>query len=295
MNVSRVTLLGSAASSVANIDYAASEQANLQQQLSSGQRISTASDDPSGTVAAMGLKGQLARTNQYASSAGDALARLATADTAYTSAVSQLQSAQTLVLQASNTGTNNQTSLNAIATNLDGIRSNLLSLANTTYNGQPVFGGTTTGPVAYDSDGNYVGDSGTLQRQVASNVTVSASATGPDVFGSGDTSVFALLSSVSASLKAGTGVPSGTLDALTSALSTISTAQSAEGATSSQVQQMQTTLTSTSTALTTRLSQIQDADYATTAIQLASANTAYQASIQTAAMVNRTSLLDYLN
>ncbi|GAB2476734.1 flagellar hook-associated protein FlgL [Jatrophihabitans fulvus] len=280
--------------SIANIQAAAQRLAVVQNQLSSGKRITTASDDPEGTVTAMALRSELSRSGQYTSAGRDALARLSTADSAYSQSVSVLQSARTLVVQALNSGTTDATANSALAQQFDGLRSTLLSLANTTFNGQPVFGGTTDGDVAYDASGAYVGNAGSDQRQVGAHTVVEVGAVGTDVFGSGATDVFQQLSDLAAALRAGTPLSGSDLDTIDTAVKRVSTAQAAAGTVYQQVQTGLSARLSTDAALKTRLTDIVSVDPAEAAIQTAAANLAYNAAIQTTATVNRQSLLDFL-
>lgn len=286
--------MGATATSVANVRAAAERLATMQDQLSSGKRITNAADDPDGTVAAMGLRSQLARSSQYALAGHDALARLSTADSAYSQSVSVLQSARTLVVQALNTGASSGTSTTAIAQQLDGLRTTLISLANTSYNGEPLFGGTTGGDVAYDASGTYVGDTGGAQRAVGPRSVATVSAVGTDVFGSGANDVFATLAGLADRVRAGTPLSGSDLDALDAAVDRVGTAQAAAGTTYQQVQTGLTARLSGDVALTSRLSDVENVDLAEVAVRTAAANTAYQAALQTTATVNRQSLLDFL-
>ena len=296
MTLARITVGSSAYTSINNIEAAQSRLAKLQDQLSSGKQILTPSDDPVGTVTALRTRGEIARNTQYATNSSDAIAWLSSADTAYSSSVTQLQQARTLVLRALNSGGNDPTANAAIAGQLNGVRTSLLALANTTYNGRPVFGGTTANGMAFDSNGNYVGDSGSVTRAVGAGNVVTVSAVGSDVYGDGSNNVFTLLQNLSATI--GSNAPasalSGALDSIDAAISRVSTAQSVEGATYQTVQQAQTTQTTTGTALTTQLSGIEDADMADLAIKVSTANTTYQAALQTTATVGQLSLLDFL-
>jgi flagellar hook-associated protein 3 FlgL len=67
--------------------------------------------------------------------------------------------------------------------------------------------------------------------------------------------------------------------------------QASEGVT---YQQVQTAQTSATTSLKTQLSSIEDVDTAQMAIDVTTANTAYQAALQTSATVRQLSLLDFL-
>ena len=290
----RVTDSARAYGTLAGLQAASGRLTTLQARLSSGKQITTPSDDPAGTVRALQLRGDLKRNTLYQSNAQDALGWMSTSDSAYTQVVKLVQNARTLTVQALNSGSSNTTAANAIADQVDAIRTSLINVANTTYNGRPVFGGTTAGQVAYDSAGNYVGDNGTVSRQVGEQSTVQVNQTGPQVFGSGASDLFALLSTISATMRANPSALSGDLTSLDSALSTISTAQATEGATYQQVQGAQSVQTGTATALTAQLSTIQDIDLAKTAVDVSTANVTYQSALQTTANVRQLSLLEFL-
>ena len=296
--LNRVTVATTTSTSIANIEAAAARLASMQNQLSSGQAITTPSDNPSGTVQAMQLRGQLSRNTQYGSNASDALSWLGAQDSAYSQIVSVLQNARTLVVQGLNSGTADASSNAALAQQLSGLRTTLISLANTAYGGRPVFGGTTASPTAYDSSGSYLGDGGAVTRAIGPGSTVTVGANGPDVFGddSSGTSVFTLLQNLSAALTSNPPALSGSaLGQLDSALSRVSTAQSVEGATYQQVQRAQTTQTSLGTSLQTQLTGIEDVDVADMAVKVAAANTSYQAALQTTASIGQLSLLNFLH
>jgi flagellar hook-associated protein 3 FlgL len=291
----RVTAANSNTTTIANISAASNRLAALQNEMSSGQAISRPSDNPDGTVQAMQLQGQLARNTQYGTNSNDGLAWLSTADSAYSQSVTVLQQARTLVVQALNTGAGDASSATAIADQINGLRNTLLSIANTAYNGRPVFGGTTASGSAYDANGNYVGDSGSVTRQISSQSTVSVSAVGTSVFGAAGSDAFTLLANIASTLQTNpTSLSSSTLSQIDAAISTVSGAQSQEAASYKQVQAAQTTQTTTGTALQTQLSGIEQADMASVAIALSSANLSYQAALQTTASIRQMSLLNFL-
>lgn len=290
----RVTEGSASANSLAGLQSAGSRLAVLQAKLSSGRQITRPSDDPSGTVRALQLRADLKRNSQFTANAGDALGWLSTSDTAYTQVVKLVQGARTIVLQGLNVGASGAASSAALADQVDAIRSSLINLANTTYNGRPVFGGTTAGAVAYDPAGNYVGDAGTVSRAVGPGSIVQISQSGTQVFGAPGSDVFTLLSNISATLRTNPGSLGPSLAALDSAISTVSTAQATEGAAYQQVQTAQAAQTATATTVATQLSDIQDIDLAQLAVQVTTANANYQAALQTTANIRQLSLLEFL-
>lgn len=290
----RVTVGSASYRSMLHLQSASSRLAELQDKLSSGQQIMKPSDDPSGTVRALALRGDLKRSTQYAANADDAIGWMSTADTAYKQAVNLLQNARTLVVQGLNTGANDAAASTALANQVDALRSSLLGVANTTYNGRPVFGGTTAGTVAYDPNGNYVGDDGSITRAVGANNTVTINQTGPQAFGAAGSDVFSLLDIIANTLRVNPSGLGSALGQLDTAISTVTGAQATEGATYQRVQAASTALTTDNTNLKTELSQVQDADAAELAIEVATANTTYQASLQVTANISQLSLMDFL-
>jgi len=293
MTITRVTVGSIAYSGLQAIRATSSALAEAQAHATSGKQILKPSDNPTGTVQAMTLRSALARNDQYATNADDALTWLSTADSAYSRAVTVVQQARTLVVQGLNAGASDDSARSAIAAQIDQLRTALLAVANTTNNGRPVFGGTTADGVAYSADGNYVGDSGKVTRMIGADTTATVSNTGPEVFGSGASNVFDTLSSISAALRTNT-LSGSALTGLDGSISTISSAQAVAGAAYQHVQQAQSAQQSDATSLKTRLSGIEEVDLADMAIKVTTANTAYQAALQTTAAIGQLSLLDFL-
>lgn len=294
MTVLRVTEANAASGSLAGLQAAASRLSALQTQLSSGRKITKPSDDPVGTVAALALRGQLQRSNQYQANASSGIGWLSQVDSTLSSVQTQAQQVRTLILQGSNTGANDASSRNALADSVDQLRQSMLALANTTYEGRPIFGGTTAGSAAFDSSGAYVGDTGSIVRTVGANDDVQINQTGTAVFGPNGGNLFDLLTTVSSDLRTNPSGLSGDLASLDAAMSNLSAQQGQAGSVYQRVQLVQTNASKTSLQLTTELSGLQDVDVADMAIQVSSANLTYQASLQTTANIRQTSLLDYL-
>ncbi len=295
MTTPRITDRSAALGSLAGVQASAARLAALQSKLSSGRAITKPSDDPVGTERALALRGELKRTTQYAANASSGQGWLSQVDSTLTGINNQMQQVRTLTLQGMNTGTGDATSNDALADNIDQLRSSMLSLANTTYEGQPIFGGTTAGSVAFDSTGAYVGDTGAVTRQVGSNDNVTINQTGTAVFGANGSNLFDTLSKLSIDLRTNTSRPAGRpgqhrhgddqpqRPARRRGRRLPKDEHGAEPA--SRTRRCRST---------TSLSGIQDADVAEMAIQISSANIAYQAALQTTASIRQTSLLDYL-
>ena len=290
----RVTQGSTSRGALLGLQASAGRLSALQQQLSSGRQITKPSDSPTGTVSALQLRSQLKQIAQYQANATDALGWLTTVDSAYNSISTQLQQVRTLVVQGMNTGTGSASSNEALAQQVDQARASLLSLANSSYLGRPVFGGTTAGSVAFDAAGNYVGDTGTVSRTVGPNTTVDLNTPGTTGFGPNGGNLFDLLSTISNDLRTNPSGLGADLSALDTRQLALTNDQSLAGAKYQRIQGVQTTSNTNTIELKSQLSELQDIDLADMAVQVSSANAAYQAALATTAKISQISLLDFL-
>jgi flagellar hook-associated protein 3 FlgL len=267
-----------------------------QERLSNGKLISKPSDSPTGTVAAMQYRTEIAMTKQYGRNADDGIGWLGTADTALTTVVEQVHRVRELVLQGMSAGSaSSPAARSALATEIDNIRAAMIGHANSTYLDRPIFGGTTAGALAYDIDGNYVGDTGTVERRVADNMKVRVDTVGVDIFGTGSNQLFAVLKNIADNLRGGqTGVLGGDLDRLDVATTTLQSGLSGVGARYNQLTRMRQVADNRVLDLSKQLSDIEDIDLPQTLTELQLQQTAYQAALAAGARVVQPSLMDFL-
>src|SRR3954471_16067038 len=128
-----------------------------QNQLATGRVLNRPSDSPIDTNKSMQVRSDLARVTQQERNISDASSRLDQTDSALQDLQDLLKRVKTLTVQGLNTGANDATSSGALATELTALRADMLGVANTTINGRPIFGGITSGAVAYQADGKYAG------------------------------------------------------------------------------------------------------------------------------------------
>jgi len=123
--------------------------------LSSGQRINTGADDPAGLAIANGLEANITALTQSVQNATDGVGELQVADGALSQITSLLNSAVALATESAN-GTISDTQRTALQAEFASITTEIDSIgANTTYNGQAIFGST---PITiYMSDSSSAG------------------------------------------------------------------------------------------------------------------------------------------
>ena len=114
---------------------------DLASQLSSGLRVGSLSDDPGAAAQSLQLGSQISRVDTYIQTAASQSSMLQVTDSTLGEVVSQLTSAISLAVQATN-GTLNSSNLQTTAQQLTGIRDQVLALANTSYQGRYLFAGS---------------------------------------------------------------------------------------------------------------------------------------------------------
>lgn len=293
--IGRVTHFTVRNSTLENLQNNLGKMSHLQAQMSSGQKINLASDDPAATADVLRLQGEQRVLDQYGRNADDGEAWLTTVDTALQTSLASVRKARQLTINGGD-GALGDTSRIALAQEIEGIRDALLAQANTTYLGRPVFAGTSAGPAFSGTAGGYTYNgvaAGTVDRTVASGTVIRVDSTGSSVYGEGDDSIFAVLDGIAATLRAG-GDPTDQLDAIDGHIDSMLAEVSSVGARQNQVDSAQSLITENQLTSKTRLSAIQDVDLAQIILDLGSQEVAYKGALSAAAKVLQPTLLDFL-
>jgi flagellar hook-associated protein 3 FlgL len=275
--------------------------ANLEEQVSSGRSLNKPSDNPAAVTQVLQLSSQASQLSNWQANAQTATSWLGMGNDALNSVLDDMQSARTLILQTLNQGTQNTTTYQAAAQQLQGINADLLSTANTQYEGRPIFAGTSASTQAYDASGNYLGNSDTPNVVIGSGPgsgqTAALSVPGPSVFGTDGASVFNTLSTVVGQLGSGTPTATQLNAALTALDANISTAEQASavlGNGSDQVTAVSASLTTQLTTVQNTQAGLEDVNVATVTTQLDSEMTNYQAAMWAASQAIPETLVHFL-
>jgi flagellar hook-associated protein 3 FlgL len=160
--------------------------AQTEGQLSTGKSINTPSDNPVGEVQLLQLNNTNAQNTQYISNGQAANTNLTLEEQALSTSTTTLQSIRDLVVEA-NSGQNTPADLQAIATQISSLESQLQGTANSqNAQGQYLFSGfsSSTQPFVRGSSGaiTYVGDSGTGSVAINGGTSVQTGDAGSSVF-----------------------------------------------------------------------------------------------------------------
>lgn len=162
-----------------------SDLLNTQQQLSSGMRVTTPSDDPIASAQAVAVSQDNDMNSQYSANRAAATTQLQLEDSTFGSIINTLQHVMSQVVTAGNPSLNDSDRA-TIATDLQSSFQQLLSLANTTdANGQYLFSGFQGNSAAYVTSAtgaSYQGDAGVRYVQVSPNRQIAINDIGSSIF-----------------------------------------------------------------------------------------------------------------
>ncbi len=298
----RITTQMTASMTLNDLQQSLNRLDTTQQQLSSGKKINQPSDDPYGTSQAMSLNGQLSSLNDYTNNITDGNAWTQQATTSLGDIDSMVQRVRELVVQASN-GTYTQSDLNASASEVNQLIDAIKQEANASYNGQYIFSGTSTGTAPYQTGATdtYQGGTGSVNRLIGPNTTLSVSTNISSLLGngqaSGDGGLLDTLRTIASDMQSGnTGAIGGAdLKNLDSNFGTLTQMEANVGAITNRLTLASTRIQQLQNSDTAALSNVQDADMATVAINFSTEQAAYSAALKAGANIVQSSLLDFLN
>lgn len=180
----RVSTLMMYQQNMGGITNSQSEWLKYGEQMSTGKRVNRASDDPVAASQAVVLSQAQAQNAQFATARTFATQRVSTEESTLKQVTTAIQSAQEKIVYAGN-GTLSDDDRASLATDLQGIRDQLLNLANSTDgNGRYIFAGYKTDTPPFDSKGQYVGGDINVEQQVDSSRSMVIGHTGNLIFDS---------------------------------------------------------------------------------------------------------------
>ncbi len=236
------------------------------ERLSTGKRINSAKDDAAGLAISSSMTAQVRGMNQGIRNANDGISMAQTAEGALDEVTNNLQRMRELAVQKAN-GIYSATDIlnitaeqNALATQITNV------LANTKFNGKPLFNGTS-------------GASGVVSIQAGANTTDAiAMDLGADLLTNAN---------ITPVVASGALVTGASLEAFDVAIAEVVNRRSSLGATQNQLQSAVNNMTSNATNLSDARSRIEDTDFSAESTALAKAQILSQASTAMLAQANQ--------
>jgi flagellar hook-associated protein 3 FlgL len=258
---------------------------NLTSELSSGLAVSSLSDNPVAAGQATLLDSAIGQDDTFVQTAASTQSLMQVADSALGSVVTQLTSALSLAVEG-NSGTESASNLTTLSQQLGSIRDQVVSLANSSYQGTYLFAGSqgNTQPYTVDTSTSpatttYNGDSLVNTVTTPNGQQIQTGLAGSAVFSASGADVMTALNNLVADFAS--GAPSSTaasdIGALTNALSNVSQQRSVLDSSLSRIESAGTYAQTDATNQTAAVSALVSANPATVATQLSTAETQQQA------------------
>ncbi|MCM3628108.1 flagellar hook-associated protein FlgL [Paenibacillus glycanilyticus] len=315
----RVTQTMMSSQMLSNITHNLNSMSKLQNQISTGNKISRPSDDPVGITFALRYRGEIASNDQYTDNADAAMSSLEYMDTTIGQATDIVQRFRELIVKSSN-GTLEETSLKAIQTEVSQLYNQMVEIGNSQFNGKQMFNGEQTGIKPYSTIGldqaldpaadppqmkafSNQTDTGNITYELSPGMTMEVNMTGNDVFGQpvadpneeNSDNLFQLMNRAYGMLESGdqTGL-SNLLGQIDTRMNTMLTARAQIGARVNRVEIVQGRLSDVDINLQTMQRNVEDVDMAEAITNMTTLENVYQASLASGAKIIQPSLVDFL-
>jgi flagellar hook-associated protein 3 FlgL len=293
---------------VTSVDNLQAQLNTEENELSTGLRVNQASDAPGQVGDIFEARANLSSVNQTIQNLNAVQAQVNAGDTSVQSAVQLLQNAATLGAQGASS-TVSQSQLNSLATQVQGVLSQLVGLSATQVNGVYIFGGDASGSPPYQLDPtsstgvNQLTTAGaTSQIADPTGITFQTSLTAQQVFDAQDSlgnptsqNAFAAVNSLQLALQSGNQAGISTaLDSLQSAGDYLNQQLGFYGAAENRVTSAIDLAQKFQVGDQTQLSNLQDTNAAAVAVQVTQDTTSLDAAMAAQAKKPTTTLFDYL-
>ncbi len=274
-----------------------------QEVVASQKKVNRPSDDPTGMGRILDYRKTISTLDQYKRNIAQSLVRVSTSETVL-DGVSQWVDKAIKVTMDNTPGTGDTKSWQAAAEDVDNIRDQVLSLANTKVGGIFIFGGRQTDAppfvhtIATDQI-TYTGDNSAnadMQVAVGENAEITLKANGEEIF-NGAQDIFQALKDLKDELNQpvpDTAVLSGIQDRLEQAALQIEKIRGLGSTTYKRLEITESQLDQFIVNYEKLLSNTEGVDVAQAILELQSQETAYQTSLGVAAQTIQKTLLDYL-
>jgi flagellar hook-associated protein 3 FlgL len=269
-----------------------------ERQIASGLSVNDPSDNPAAAAVLIQNAEQTSQADQFQRSIGSVQGEIQNADSTLNSMISALQQAINLGVEGAN-GTVNSDDRAAIVTQVQGIQSQLLSLANLTYQGNYVFAGTATQTTPYVLDPSsssgvtYQGNSGVNSVTLGNQFSLQTNVPGSQLFSNSGNDMFQSIQDLITSLQSGTGIGTAVTE-VGNASSYINAQAVFYGNALNQLNSQQTYLSSDTAELAQQQTTVAGADLPNVISNLTTAQTSLQATLEAIGQTSPINLFSYL-
>lgn len=283
---------------LASIEQSKQNQATATEQLASGRDVNQLSDDPASSAALVRNHAQADQDAQFLQNMNSLQARYQVADSTLNNTIQVMTRALTLGTEGAN-GTLSTADRQALAGEVQGLLNQTVGLANASYQGAFLFGGTqvNTQPFTFNSVSNtvtYNGNSQSTTVQLTTGSSITGNVPGDQLFLNAAGSIFGSLQDLYTALTSGANIPAGVTE-VTDALNHLNTQRVFYGNALNQISLSENFLNQDKVNLSQQENGLVGADLAAVATNFSQAQVANQATISAASRIlQQRTLLDYI-
>lgn len=290
-----------------NLSNSYNKMGKLQQQLTSGSKLTRPSDDPVATIKGMGYRTTLSKNEQFSRNMTEVQSYLDATDAALGQVGEGLKRIKELTIQAS-TDTVTPEDREKIRTEIDQIRQQFRDVANTQLGDKYIFSGSNTlsplYPAARDQSAagetieldDMGGNDEGLPVELYDGITINMNTAGKDLFKSIDD----MMSEIQTKLTNDDANPvsadeiSGLLTQISSVTDRALNARAEVGAKENRVEMMMDRLSSQKISVTKAMSDNEDVEYEETITQLITEGSIHRAALSVGAKIIQPTLVDFM-
>ena len=259
---------------------AGSELYKLQEQITTGKKINRLSDEPWAASELHQLRSAIEKQATYEDSAKQGQAFLGTIESSLNSAISIIDRAKVLAIQAGN-DTYSAVERDNIGAEVLMLKERLAQVANTQFHGRYLFAGAAHDTAPIDSSYAYNGSVNEASLYVSDVTSVSVGLVAKDIFGDSTGGMFKALDDFATALSAddGDNIRSA-IDDFTGAFDLLNQTRTTVGLSTRIVLDMEDLSNQLQLNLSGRLSSVEDADVAEVITKFGLMQTQYEMNLQ---------------
>lgn len=268
------------------------------QQLSSGQRVNTLSDDPEAAALMVQNRKQSQQADQFIRNIDSLKTMLSAGDSALSSVVTALNQAISLGVQGAS-GTLSTQQRQQLAQQVAGIQQQVLSAANTQVQGTYIFAGSNVDNPAFVANSSspsgvtYQGNSQVNTVELTPGSSSAVNQTGDVIFANPSGNVFQSLQDLTNALNSGNNIGAA-VTSLQAAYSNVSEQRVFYGQTLNTMDSSETYLNQEKVDLSSQANTLIGADLAQTESNYVQSQTGRDALLAAGGRISQLTLLDYL-
>ena len=298
----RITTRMAVGTLVNNLDRSYERIVRFQNELSSGTRLNSLSDDPAAIERSLALRGELRNVEQFHKNISDGIGWLELSEATLNEMEALFVQVRGLAVQGA-TSTFNADQRNAIADQVDQLLEHVQSLSEARYRGRYIFAGTQTADVPYVpnrvngviTEVNPRGNTdGTIEREISDGIVMQVNIPGDELF-EGNVNAFSTLIELRDALRDNSSERvRDTLGGLAEMREQISSVRGLIGARVNRMEITRNVLDRISVEMTTILSADEDVDLTSTIVNLQQEQDVFQAALASGNVVIPQSLMDFI-